>query len=95
MAQAGRSIIDKAIVIIFPVTAFVAAGFEHSIANMYFIPMGLLLKSQNTIDSDAISIIGLTQNLVPVILGNLAGGSLFVGLFYYIIYGRPKAEVPK
>lgn len=93
MAQAGRSIIDKAIVIIFPVTAFVAAGFEHSIANMYFIPMGLLLKSQNSLGHEAISLSGLFNNLGPVILGNLTGGSLFVGLFYYVIYGRTKSEV--
>lgn len=93
MAQAGRSIIDKAIVIIFPVTAFVAAGFEHSIANMYFIPMGLLLKSHNSISYEAISLSGLFNNLGPVILGNLTGGSLFVGLFYYVIYGRTKSEI--
>ncbi len=45
MAFAGRSVVDKAVAIVFPISAFVAAGFEHSIANMYFIPMGLLLKA--------------------------------------------------
>lgn len=90
MAQAGRSVIDKVIVIIFPISAFVAAGFEHSIANMFLIPMGILLKSQyaSVPGADMISWAGFFDNMVPVILGNLAGGSLFVALIYYIIYGR-------
>ena len=90
MAQAGRSVIDKVIVIIFPISAFVAAGFEHSIANMFLIPMGILLKSQyaSVPGADMISWAGFFDNMVPVILGNLAGGSLFVALIYYVIYGR-------
>jgi formate transporter len=90
MSQAGRSVSDKVMVIVFPVSAFVAAGFEHSIANMYLIPMGLLLQLDSTAATGAASIswIGFIQNLIPVILGNLAGGSGFVALFYYFIYGR-------
>ncbi|MBK6544799.1 MAG: formate/nitrite transporter family protein [Saprospiraceae bacterium] len=91
MAQAGRSIIDKVIVIVFPVSAFVACGFEHSIANMYIVPMAILLKTQHTgvLNVEFISWIGFIKNLVAVILGNLIGGSVFVAMIYYVIYGRP------
>lgn len=90
MALAGRSIIDKSIVIIFPITAFVAAGFEHSIANMYLIPMGMLIKAfgDTGIAAEAVTWAGFFGNLIPVILGNLVGGSVLVGLVYYVIYRR-------
>jgi len=96
MSQAGRSVADRIVVIIFPVSAFVAAGFEHSIANMYLIPMGILLKA-NAVTGDAglVSWTGMLSNLGPVILGNLAGGSGFVALFYYLIYGREKKSEVK
>jgi formate/nitrite transporter len=90
MAQAGRSVWDKVIVIIFPVAAFVAAGFEHSIANMFYIPMGIFIQSEQNTNGDLISWIGLLNNLGPVILGNLTGGSVFVALIYYVIYGKKK-----
>ena len=92
MALAGRSVIDKVVTTVFPISAFVAAGFEHSIANMYFIPMGMLVKTFSTVGADAaaaISWAGFFGNLLPVILGNLLGGSVLVGLVYYIIYRRP------
>lgn len=92
MSQAGRSVSDKMLVIIFPVSAFVAAGFEHSIANMYLIPMGLLMKWEYgaTAGTEVISWMGFFKNIGPVILGNLAGGSGFVALFHYFIYGRER-----
>lgn len=88
MCQAGRSIIDKVVVIVFPISAFVAAGFEHSIANMYFIPIAMLLKESYTgeIPVSAISWSGLLNNLLPVVLGNLTGGSVLVAMIYYVIY---------
>ncbi|HEX5626117.1 MAG TPA: formate/nitrite transporter family protein [Saprospiraceae bacterium] len=88
MAQAGRNIADRVLVILFPISAFVAAGFEHSIANMYLIPMGILLKSHDMsiVGSVELDWINYLQSLIPVILGNLAGGSLFVALIYHIIY---------
>ena len=94
MALAGRSVFDKVVAIVFPISAFVAAGFEHSIANMYFIPMGMLVKTFGNIGTgaDAISWVGFFSNLVPVILGNLIGGSVLVGLVYHIIYRRAKLE---
>jgi formate transporter len=88
MAQAGRSVWDKVIVIIFPVSAFIAAGFEHSIANMFFVPMGIFLQSEKATAYNLISWIGLFKNLLPVILGNLVGGSGFVAFIYYVIYRR-------
>lgn len=88
MSQAGRSVIDKVIVIVFPITAFVAAGFEHSIANMYFIPMGIFLKNDypGIAGAELISVFGMFKNLLPVILGNLCGGSVLVALLYFLIY---------
>ena len=90
MAMAGRSIIDKIFVIVFPVTTFVACGYVHSIANMYLIPMGMLLKESfpHLSNTDVISWYGFAKNLIPVILGNLTGGSVIVALIYYLIYRR-------
>jgi len=93
---AGRTVVDKVLAIIFPITAFVAMGFEHSVANMYFIPAGLLAKQQaelvqlvGTMNLDGLTISSfLFNNLLPVTLGNIIGGSLFVGLFYWFIYLR-------
>ena len=91
MTFAGRNVTDKFIAIVFPVSAFVAAGFEHSIANMFIIPLAIL--HQSTIA--AITEIGspllatdLLMNLVPVIAGNLVGGSLMVALVYHFIYRK-------
>lgn len=81
LAMAGRTVTDKILAIIFPVAAFVAAGFEHSVANMYFLPLGCFLDG-------GITLTGMVHNLVPVTLGNLAGGAGMVGLVYHIIYRR-------
>jgi formate transporter len=82
MTLAGRSVVDKFVAIVMPVAAFVAAGFEHSIANMYFLPLGMMLGAD-------IGLGWLWTNLVPVIAGNLVGGSVLVALVYYVIYRRP------
>jgi formate transporter len=82
MALAGRSVIDKAVAIVFPITAFVAAGFEHSIANMYFFPLAMLLGAP-------LSAADMARNLLPVIAGNIVGGSVLVALVYHVIYVRP------
>lgn len=94
----ARSTIDKIAAIIFPITAFVAAGFEHSIANMYFIPMGLLIKNfdPNFTATANIDLSGLTwgafllKNLLPVTIGNIIGGSVFVAAVYWSIFLRRK-----
>lgn len=91
MALAGRSVVDKAVAIVFPISAFVAAGFEHSVANMFFIPLAMLLQMPDVAAGGVIAIswAGFFSNMVPVILGNIIGGSVLVGLVYYIIYLRP------
>lgn len=84
MALAGRSVTDKAFAIIFPILAFVAAGFEHCVANMYFIPLGIMLKGGAAtpagIDLASLDWGGFAGNLVPVTLGNIFGGSVMVAL---------------
>jgi len=94
MALAGRSVVDKFVAILFPISAFVAAGFEHSIANMYFFPLAMLLKWHGLAlppGGDAITVAGMLGNLGPVIAGNIVGGSVLVALVYWVIYlrGRP------
>ena len=99
----GRSVADKILSILFPITAFVALGFEHSVANMYFIPMGILLKNNPLVleavttlsgkpgDFSHLTIQGLlVNNLLPVTLGNIAGGGVLVGLVYWFVYLRGK-----
>lgn len=105
LCMAGRSATDKILSILFPITAFVALGFEHSIANMYFIPMGLLLKNTPEVLEAVVSMTGksgdfsglttqafLVNNLLPVTLGNIVGGGLLVGLVYWFVYLRAKTE---
>ena len=92
---------DKILAIIPPIAAFVAAGFEHSVANMYFISIGLLVKSDDDfvagLDPEtAPDLSGLTwasfflDNLLPVTIGNVIGGALMVGAVYWLVYLRPK-----
>ncbi len=93
----ARSTVDKIAAIIFPITAFVAAGFEHSVANMYFIPIGLLIKQ---FDPAFVQTVGaelpnltwnafVLNNLLPVTIGNIIGGSLFVAAVYWVIFLHP------
>jgi hypothetical protein len=96
MVLAGRSVVDKFFAIVLPISAFVAAGFEHSIANMYFFPLALLLKESGIAlpaGADAITVYSMFRNLVPVIAGNIVGGSVLVALVYYVIYIRPSKTV--
>jgi formate transporter len=88
MAMAGRSVTDKFIAIVFPISAFVAAGFEHSIANMYLLVLALLLKVDASSAYEAVTAVDVLRNLAIVIAGNLIGGSVLVALVYHVIYGR-------
>lgn len=95
IAMAGRNVADKILAIVFPISAFVAAGLEHSVANMYFIPLGIFVRD-NAAFADvphlaALTWAGLFHNLLPVTLGNLVGGAGMVGLVYWVIYRRPTA----
>jgi len=87
MALAGRSVVDKVVAIVVPISAFVAAGFEHSVANMYLIPMAMLLQDAGGMGgATVITWSGFFHNLLPVLLGNLVGGAVLVGLVYHLIY---------
>jgi len=92
---------DKILAIIFPITAFVACGLEHSVANMYFISIGLFIKQlapmsywtmigQNASDFANLTWFNFVRNLVPVTIGNMIGGGAFVGVVYWVIYLRKK-----
>ena len=96
----ARSTIDKIAAIIFPITAFVAAGFEHSVANMYFIPFGLLIKDFDPafVADKAINASSLTwgsflvNNLLPVTIGNIIGGAVLVAAIYWSIFLRRRED---
>jgi formate/nitrite transporter len=103
----GRSVTDKILAILFPITAFVALGFEHSVAIMYFIPAGLLLNNSPEVLAVAQDMLGgvpdlsnltmygfLVDNLLPVTLGNITGGTIFVGLAHWFLFLRPAAVEP-
>jgi len=96
LTYSGRSTIDKIVAIVFPISAFIAAGFEHSVANMYIIPAGLFLTkfdpsfvANAMIDATKLTWTGfLINNLIPVSLGNIIGGALFVGILYFFAYKK-------
>ena len=100
LTYSARSTADKIVAIIFPITAFVAAGFEHSVANMYFIPYALFIKN---FDPAFVASVGdrvpnldlltwqafLVNNLIPVTIGNIIGGAVLVAAAYWAIFLRP------
>jgi len=88
MAMAGRGVTDKILAVVLPISAFVAAGFEHSVANMYLIPLGIVMSAGMPAVSPAPDWTGFVSNLVPVTLGNIAGGSIMVAAVYYLVYSR-------
>ena len=97
----SSDVAGKILVIFFPIWLFVASGFEHSIANMYYIPAGILAKADPLFvekalelgaSQQAIDALGwgsmFSANLLPVTLGNILGGAFFVGLAYWLAYRR-------
>ena len=105
LAMPGHTVTDKLLGIVLPVTTFIADEFEHSIANMYFVPLGLLISTE----PEALAAAGLTadqldrlnapwavHNLVAVNLGNIIGGCVMVGLAHWFIHlrGRPESGGP-
>jgi formate/nitrite transporter FocA (FNT family) len=99
----ARTTTDKLLATLFPIAAFVAAGFEHSVANMYFIPHALMIEwwaderfwtlaGGGPANYSALSVRGLVANLVPVTLGNVAGGGVLVGGVYWFVYLRRPVE---
>ena len=99
----ARNVADKIMTLIFPIAGFVASGFEHLVANMYFIPMGIFLKGNTEVVAAAEKMAGKTLDLTnltwkgffvinqfPVFLGNVFGGVVLAGLAFWFIYLRPK-----
>lgn len=99
----ARTTLDKIVSIIFPITAFVAAGFEHSIANMYFVPYALFVKMFDPVFVEKVAekVPGLESltweaffinNLIPVTIGNIIGGVLLVAFIYWAVFLRSRKE---
>ncbi len=84
LAMGARRVTGKIVAIVFPVAAFVALGFEHSVANMYFMPLGWLLEAPGVTGTT------IVMNFVPVTLGNIVGGGVLVALVYWLVYLRPE-----
>ncbi len=98
LSYSGRTLIDKIVAVLFPITAFVSSGFEHSIANMFFIPFGILLKNSPVIlegfaaaypqvDLTNLTASGfIANNLIASTLGNIVGGVCFIGALYWYVH---------
>lgn len=89
MGFAARSVPAKLLCALMPVAAFVALGFEHCVANMFFLPFGMLVQSGGVlVDAGQITLVAVLQNLALATLGNIVGGALVVGGTYWSVYGR-------
>lgn len=92
MGFAGKTVVDKLAAALLPVTCFVACGFEHCVANMFFLPMGLVANAlgyaAHGVDVSALTAAGALANISAVTLGNIVGGGMFVALGYWFVYGR-------
>lgn len=103
LSLAARTVTDKVLAVMLPIAAFVAAGFEHSVANMYFIPLAQLMlwgapetfwTATGLVPADyaTVDFGGLVANLVPVTIGNIVGGGVLVGLVYWFVYLRRRVN---
>lgn len=95
MVYASRSVTDKVMAVLFPISGFVAMGFEHCVANMYMIPIAMIAATDQAIVAashlspaqlQSLDFAGLMANLIPVTLGNIVGGAGFVAMAYYLVY---------
>ena len=95
MVYASRSVTDKVMIIIFPISAFVAMGFEHCIANMFMIPLALVAAADPAIVAasglsletiQVLNIDSMLNNIMAVTIGNIVGGTVMVAMAYYIVY---------
>jgi formate transporter len=100
----ARTTTDRILAIVPPIAAFVAAGFEHSVANMYFIPEAIAIRNlapegfwssigRAPADFPNLTLEGFLANLLPVTIGNVIGGALMVGIVYWFIYLRPSRSM--
>ena len=101
LCYGARSSTDRIVAIVLPIAAFVAGGFEHSVANMYAIPMGLMIKAwappefwqaigRTALDYPALTWAHFGHNMLPVVIGNMIGGGVLVGLVYWLVYLRKR-----
>lgn len=91
MSFGAKSVSEKIAAVFFPVMLFVLCGFEHSIANMYYVPAGLFLALKNGVTIEGLNLVNFVlNNLLPVTLGNIIGGAGLVGGIYYLVYLRNK-----
>ena len=88
MAFAATSVTDKLMAAVVPVAGFVACGYEHCVANMFFIPLGLL--TQSALGLDSVTVAGMVSNIAFATLGNIVGGACFIACAYWYIYGKKK-----
>ncbi|EYT49633.1 formate/nitrite transporter family protein [Brachybacterium muris] len=112
IATAGKTVTDKILAVIGPISLFVATGLEHSVANMFMLPMGLMVKygaGDEFWNGAAVQKAGVTvddfaaltplsavwDNLIPVILGNIVGGAVFVGVYFWLAYNKPETSAAK
>ena len=108
MAYGAKDMAGKIFAIFFPIWLFITSGFEHSVANMYYIPAGIMAKGNKAL-TDAAAGLGVTpeklghlnweaffiKNLIPVTLGNIVGGGIFVGVVYWYVYIKNNKSVSK
>ena len=92
IGTAGKTVVDKVVGILLPIAAFVACGFEHCVANMYFLPMGAVMHAcgygADVAGADALNAAGIAFNLSAATLGNIVGGAVLVALGYWFIYAK-------
>lgn len=88
MSFGAKTIAGKIVAVFFPIMLFVVAGFEHSIANMFYLPAGYFMMLRTGADTTGFIVRALLNNLLPVTLGNIIGGAGFVGLGYRLVYGK-------
>jgi formate transporter len=102
LTYSARSTTDRILAIVPPITAFVAAGFEHSVANMFYLPAAILVRTvapssfwegtgETAETYAAVDIPGFIDNLVPATIGNIIGGAVLVGAVYWVVYLRKSA----
>ena len=89
LAMGGHSVVDKLLAIVLPISGFVALGFEHSIANWFFLPYGLALDAQGSVPLS-----GTALNLAATTAGNIVGGTLLVAGVYWLAYLRDTPPTP-
>ena len=104
MAATAKDVAGKCIAIFFPIFVFVISGFEHCVANMYYIPAGIFAAQNSLYAAKATELYGITaeqlsglnfgtmfSNLIPVTIGNIIGGMVFVGLLYWYLYRKKES----